>query len=159
MNLLSPGPQANGGALGLSEAEAQRRLGQYGPNQIPERRSHPLLTLLKKFWGPIPWMLEATILLQLLLGKRVEAAVIAALLAVNALVSFVEEGRASKALELLRHRLIATARVLRDGAWRSVASASLVPGDLVHLRMGDLSPADVKIVEGGILLDQSALTG
>lgn len=145
--------------LGLTEAEAQRRLQQYGPNEIPERRSPPLVTLLGKFWGPIPWMLEATILLQFLLGKNVEAVVIAALLGVNALVSFMEEGRASRALELLRHRLTAAARVLRDGTWHSVPSARLVPGDIVHLRMGDLSPADVKIVEGAILLDQSALTG
>src|SRR5579863_1708174 len=153
------GCQVDRRAVGLTEAEAERRLQQYGPNAIPERRSHPLLTLLGKFWGPIPWMLEATILLQLLLGKGEEAAVIAMLLGVNALISFVEEGRASKALELLRHRLTATARVLRDGVWRSTGSAGLVPGDVVHLRMGDLSPADVKIVEGGILLDQSALTG
>ncbi|MBU6472064.1 MAG: plasma-membrane proton-efflux P-type ATPase [Alphaproteobacteria bacterium] len=144
---------------GLTEAEAQRRLKQYGPNAIPEPRRHPLLTLLSKFWGPIPWMLETTIVIQVLLGKAAEAAVIAALLAANALVSFVEEGRASKALELLRHRLTATARVLRDGTWHSVPSASLVPGDVVHLRMGDLSPADVRIAEGQVLLDQSALTG
>lgn len=104
-------------------------------------------------------MLEVTILLQVLLGKGGEAAVIAMLLGVNALISFVEEGCASKALELLRHRLTATARVLRDGVWRATASASLVPGDVVHLRMGDLSPADVRIVDGGVLLDQSALTG
>jgi H+-transporting ATPase len=145
--------------LGLSEAEAQRRLAQYGPNEIPEQRKHPLLVLLNKLWGPIPWMLEATILLQVLLGKRAEAAVIAMLLGINALISFVEEGRASKALELLRHRLTATARVLRNGVWRSTASASLVPGDVVHLRMGDLSPADIRILDGGVLLDQSALTG
>ena len=144
---------------GLTEAEARRRLEQYGPNEIPERRSLPLLTLLKKFWGPIPWMLEATILLQVLLGKGGEAAIIAVLLGVNAGISFVQEGRAGKALELLRHRLKATARVRRDGVWRSTASAGLVPGDLVHLRMGDLSPADVRIVEGEVLLDQSALTG
>ncbi len=144
---------------GLTGAEAQRRLEQFGPNEIPEQRSHPLVTLLGKFWGPIPWMLEATILLQVLLGRGGEAAVIAALLIVNAGISFFEEGRAGKALELLRHRLTATARVLRDGVWRTTASADLVPGDVVHLRMGDLSPADVRIVEGEVLLDQSALTG
>ena len=159
MEQSSLGGQADSRPLGLTEADAQQRLRRYGPNAIPERRSHPLLTLLGKFWGPIPWMLEATILLQLLLGKGAEAAIIAALLAANAAISFVEEGKASKALELLRHRLTATARVLRDGAWRSTASASLVPGDVVHLRMGDLSPADVRIVEGEVLLDQSALTG
>ena len=159
MDRSSTDAQHDDRLLGLAEAEAQRRLAQYGPNEIPERRRHPLLTLLKKFWGPIPWMLEATILLQVVLGKAGEAAIIAALLIVNVGISFVEEGRASRALELLRHRLTATARVLRDGVWRSTASADLVPGDVVHLRMGDLSPADVRIVEGEVLLDQSALTG
>src|SRR5574337_1331563 len=159
MDQPSRGAEKDRVSLGLTDAEAQRRLAQYGPNETPERHSHPLLTLLKKFWGPIPWMLEATILLQVLLGKGGEAAIIAALLSVNAGIGFVEEGRASKALELLRHRLTATARVLRDGVWRSTASASLVPGDVVHLRMGDLSPADVRIIEGEVLLDQSALTG
>ena len=144
---------------GLSEAEARHRLARYGPNEIPERQGRPLLTLLGKFWGPIPWMLEATILLQTLLGKGIEAAIIAALLCFNAGISFVEEGRAGRALELLRHRLTATARVLRDGVWRSTTAAGLVPGDVVHLRMGDLSPADVRIIEGNLLLDQSALTG
>lgn len=159
MDQSPTGAQNDRGLVGLSEAEAEQRLKDYGPNDIPEQRRHPLLALLGKFWGPIPWMLEATIVLQVLLGKVGEAAIIAALLGVNALVSFVEEGRASKALELLRHRLTATARVRRDGVWRSVATAALVPGDVVHLRMGDLSPADVKIVEGEVLLDQSALTG
>ncbi len=104
-------------------------------------------------------MLEATILLQVLLRKGEEAAIIAVLLCVNAGISFVEESRASKAIELLRHRLTAKARVLRDGVWRSSASVDLVPGDVVHLRMGDLSPADVRIIEGNVLVDQSALTG
>jgi len=159
MAQASTGAKADHGLEGLTEAEAGRRLAHYGPNVIPQQRRYPLLELLKKLWGPIPWMLEAVILLQLLLGKTGEAAVIAALLGVNALISFVEEGRAGKALDLLRHRLAANARVLRDGSWRSIVSADLVPGDIVHLRMGDLSPADIHILEGAILLDQSSLTG
>ena len=105
MDQPSMGGQKAQDLLGLTEAEAQRRLNQYGPNEVPERHSHPLLTLLKKFWGPIPWMLEATIVLQVLLGRGGEAAIIAALLGANAGISFVEEGRASKALKLLRRRL------------------------------------------------------
>ncbi|MBS0560070.1 MAG: plasma-membrane proton-efflux P-type ATPase [Proteobacteria bacterium] len=155
----APRNDSAGAPLGLTEAEAARRLAHYGPNAIPERRRRPLLLLLKKFWGPIPWMLEATILLQALLGKPVEAAVIALLLCVNAAISHVEEGRASRALDLLRARLTATARALRDGRWRSLPSAELVPGDVVHLRMGDLSPADIAVSEGAVLVDQSALTG
>ena len=104
-------------------------------------------------------MLEATIAMQILLGKSGEAIIIAALLLFNAVVSFVEEGRANKALALLRSRLSTHARVLRDGVWQSLPAVDLVPGDSVHLRMGDLSPADVRIADGNVLLDQSALTG
>jgi H+-transporting ATPase len=146
-------------ATGLTKGEARLRLAKYGPNEIPERHTHPLLVLLLKFWGPIPWMLEVTIIIQVLLDKRGEAAVVAALLAFNAVISVVEEGRANKALALLRSRLTTRARVLRDGEWLSVPAADLVPGDAIHLRMGDLAPADVRIAEGDILLDQSALTG
>jgi H+-transporting ATPase len=146
-------------AVGLTSAEAQQRLQQYGANEIPERRTHPAVALLQKFWGPIPWMLEATIAIQVFLGKGGEAVIIGALLVFNAAISFVEEGRASKALALLRSRLTTKARVLRDGRWQSMPAASLVPGDIVHLRMGDLSPADIRIADGDVLLDQSALTG
>ena len=146
-------------STGLTTVEAQRRLAEYGANEIAERRPHAVLTLLRKFWSPIPWMLEATILIQVLLGKTGEAAIVGALLAFNAAISFIEEGRASKALTLLRKRLTTRARVLRDGRWQSVGAASIVPGDCVHIRMGDLSPADIRIVNGDVLLDQSALTG
>jgi H+-transporting ATPase len=145
--------------VGLTSAEAQHRLERYGANEIPERRPNPILALLRKFWGPVPWMLEATIAIQILLDKRGEAAIVGTLLAFNAAVSFVEEGRANKAVTLLRSRLSTRARVLRDGRWQSVAAADLVSGDCVHLRTGDLSPADIRIVNGDVLLDQSALTG
>ncbi|MDE2063284.1 MAG: plasma-membrane proton-efflux P-type ATPase [Bradyrhizobium sp.] len=144
---------------GLTDAEASRRLANFGRNEIPEQHQRPLLALLKRFWGPIPWMLEATIAIQLLLERRTEAAIVAALLVFNAAISVIEEGRANRALALLRGRLTTRARVLRDGQWRSVPAAELVPGDAVHLRMGDLAPADVKITDGNVLLDQSALTG
>ena len=148
-----------GGGQGLSEAEAARRRERFGPNTIPEQRPSELLRFARKFWGPIAWMLEAAALLQLLLGKPGEAAIVFVLLAVNAAIGFIEEGRASRALDLLRRRLVAMARVRRDGAWRTVPASELVPGDLVHLRMGDLAPADIAIGEGNVLLDQSALTG
>jgi H+-transporting ATPase len=145
--------------VGLTSAEVDHRLEQYGANEIPERRPHPTLALMQKFWAPIPWMLEATIVIQVLLDKTGEAAIVGALLIFNAAISFFEEGRANKALALLRGRLVTQARVFRDGSWQSVASARLVPGDVVHLRMGDLSPADIRIADGDVLLDQSALTG
>lgn len=156
---MRSGPSADCGSRGLTSADAQARLAQFGPNTIPEPKDNPFLKLLRKVWGPIPWMLEATILLQLALGKHLEAGVIAALLVVNAAISLIEEGRASHALELLRQRLSAKARVLRDGVWQVIDAAGLVPGDVVHLRMGDLAPADIRITDGVVLLDQSALTG
>ncbi|HUW50668.1 MAG TPA: plasma-membrane proton-efflux P-type ATPase [Sulfuricella sp.] len=144
---------------GLTSAEAQRRLLQYGPNTVAEEHAHPWIAFLHKFWAPVPWMLEATIALQLALGKADEAAIIAALLVFNAILSFVQENRANNALALLKGRLAIQARVFRDQAWQRVAAQELVPGDVVHLRMGDLAPADVKLLDGQVLLDQSALTG
>ena len=144
---------------GLTEVEAGARLRQYGPNAIPEARPHPWRLFLGKFWAPVPWMLEATIALQLVLGKPDEAFVIAMLLVLNALLSFFQEHRANRALALLRQRLAVNARVLRDDHWQTIPASLLVPGDVVHLRLGDLAPADIKVTEGQVLLDQSALTG
>jgi H+-transporting ATPase len=144
---------------GLTTREARERLARYGPNAVAQERPSFILALLGKFWAPVPWMLEATIILELVLGKNLEAGIIAALLAFNALLSLLQENRAQGALLLLKRRLAVRARVLRDGAWRMLAAEELVPGDYVHLRMGDLVPADVHLDEGQILLDQSALTG
>ena len=144
---------------GLSTAEAARRLAQHGPNEVARERPHALLAFARRFWGPVPWMLEATVALQLLLGKHDEAAVIALLVLVNAVLGGVQEGRANRALALLRGRLHVQARVLRDGRWRLLPAHDLVPGDLVHIRMGDLVPADLRLVDGRVQLDASTLTG
>ncbi len=146
-------------ARGLSSQEARQLLQKFGPNAVAEARPRPLLAFLKKFWAPVPWMLEAAILLECLLRKFPEALIIALLLVFNAGLSLVQERRAANALELLRSRLPLRARVLRDARWQTVPGADLVPGDYVHLRMGDLSPADVLLAEGDLLLDQSTLTG
>lgn len=115
--------------------------------------------LLQKCWAPVPWMLEATIVLQLVLGKTDEAIIMAVLLLVHVLVSFVQERRAHNALALLQRRLAVQARVLRDGRWQLVPAQELVPGDVLHVRMGDLAPADFRVLEGQVLLDQAVLTG
>ncbi len=154
-----PTPAVEALPRGLTTEEARTRLLQFGPNAVPEEKPHLLLALLGKFWAPVPWMLEATICLELVLGKLLEALIIAALLLFNALLSFFQEKRAQSALALLRKRLAVHARALRDGAWRLIPAEDLVPGDFVHLRLGDLVPADVHVVEGEILLDQAALTG
>ncbi|HET6385723.1 MAG TPA: plasma-membrane proton-efflux P-type ATPase [Armatimonadota bacterium] len=144
---------------GLTTQQAQARLRQYGPNAVPQQPRHPALLLLHKFWSPVPWMLEATLLLELILGKHTQAAIIGALLVLNAVLSFVQENRANNALALLRQNLTIQVRVLRDGRWQPALSQDLVPEDVIHVRMGDLIPADVVLQEGQILVDQSALTG
>lgn len=144
---------------GLTTAEAQARLKQHGPNAVVEEKAHPLRQFLKRFWSPIPWLLEATIIIQLFLGEHIEAAVIAGVLVLNAGLSLLQESRAQKALALLRRQLQVTARVRRDGEWTTVPAEALVPGDVIHLRQGGIVPADVKLTDGSLLVDQSALTG
>ncbi len=144
---------------GLTSTEVRTRLAQFGPNAVREEQPHPLRQFLKRFWTPIPWLLEATIIIQLFLGERVEAGVIAGLLVMNAALSLLQESRAQKALALLRKQLQVEARVRRDGEWRSIAAEEVVPDDVIHLRQGGIVPADVRLLEGSLLLDQSALTG
>ncbi len=144
---------------GLTTAEARQRLAKYGPNMVAEEHPHPLSLFLGKFWAPVPWMLEATIALQFALHKADEAAIIAVLLVFNAALGFAQENRANNALALLKKRLAIQVRVLRDGAWKQAQAQDLVPGDVVHLRMGDIAPADIRQLDGQLLLDQSALTG
>ena len=144
---------------GLAAAEARARLVQFGPNAVVEEKPHPLKDFLKRFWAPIPWLLEATIILQLFLHEQVEAAVVGGLLVLNATLSLLQEGRAQKALALLRDQLQVRARVRSDGTWGDLPAEELVPGDLVHLRQGTIVPADVKVEDGSLLVDQSALTG
>ncbi|HEX5135904.1 MAG TPA: HAD-IC family P-type ATPase [Planctomycetota bacterium] len=144
---------------GLATAEARARRKQFGPNAVAEDRPHPLRQFLRRFWAPVPWLLEATIVIQLFLGEHVEATVIGALLVLNAALSLAQEGRARKALALLRQQLHVEARVRRDGAWTTVPAEDLVPGDVIHLRQGGIAPADVRVDDGSLLADQSALTG
>ncbi|MBX3027308.1 plasma-membrane proton-efflux P-type ATPase [bacterium] len=144
---------------GLTSDEAARRLAAVGPNAVPEQRRHLLLSLAAKLWGPVPWMLEATVALELALGRRLEAAIVAVLLVFNAVMSGIQERRARSAVALLRQRLVVQVRALRDGQWSLVPAETIVPGDVVHLRMGDIVPADVGLVDGQVLVDQSALTG
>ena len=144
---------------GLSTLEAQRIVRETGPNAIPARRQPWWRRLAGKFWAPVPWMLEVTAVLELALGKWADAALVAAVLVLNAAIGFVQEGRARSALELLRSRLEVDARVLRDGRWVLLPATGIVPGDVVHVRVGDFVPADLDILEGDVLADQSGLTG
>jgi H+-transporting ATPase len=144
---------------GLSPDEIQRRLKEYGYNEVPEKKVNPLLKLAKKFWGVTPWMLEFTVAMELVLGKMIEAYVIFGLLVFNAAVSYIQEEKANSAVALLRKRLMVNARVKRDGEWGLIAARELVPGDLLRLRAGDMVPADAQVIDGHLDVDQSALTG
>ena len=144
---------------GLTSDEARRRLAKSGPNAMPDTSVHPLRMALEKFWAPVPWMLEAAIVLELVLGKYVEAAIIALLLVFNAALGLFQESRAQATLAALKSRLALTASVRRDGAWKTVPATELVPGDLVKLSLGGVVAADVKLTGGEVLLDQSMLTG
>ncbi|MHB8841082.1 MAG: HAD-IC family P-type ATPase, partial [Candidatus Aquicultor sp.] len=144
---------------GLSSEEARRRLARYGPNEVIEERKNPTIVFLGKLWTPVPWMLEAAIILTWLLGRTLDTIIIAFLLIFNVAVSFYQENRASNVLELLKQRLAVNARVNRDGKWSVLPARELVPGDLVHIRLGDIVPADLSVGEGQVMLDQSSITG
>jgi len=144
---------------GLTSEEARRRLEKFGSNAMPDTALRPLRMALEKFWAPVPWMLEAAIVLELVLGKYVEAAIIAALLVFNAALGLFQESRAQATLAALKSRLALNASVRRDGAWKTIPAAELVAGDVVKLSLGGVVAADVHLTKGEVLLDQSMLTG
>ncbi len=150
---------ANEIEAGLTAGEAQKRLREFGFNRVSEERQHPLLAILGKFWAPVPWMLEITIVLEIVVHKLDEALIIGGLLLFNSALSFFQEHQANRALALLRDRLSVRARVLRDDRWQTIPAEELVPGDILHLRLGDLAPADIRLSEGAVQVDESELTG
>jgi H+-transporting ATPase len=144
---------------GLSSSEAVKRLQQYGANEITEKRS-ALVTFLRYFWGPIPGMIEAAAIISAFLQNWDDLVIITALLVVNVIVRSWQENKASNEIELLKKKLALTAKVLRDGKWADLPAKELVPGDIVRLRLGNIVPADTKLVDGTYLqIDESALTG
>ena len=144
---------------GLSSDEARSRLEKDGPNATPDTSAHPLRDVLEKFWAPVPWLLEGSIVLEIVLHKYYEAGVIAALLLFNAALAHFQESRAQATLVALKSRLALTSSVQRDGKWMTVAAADLVCGDLVKLSLGGVVVADVRLISGSVELDQSMLTG
>jgi len=145
---------------GLTQAEAGKRLTQYGPNEITERKANPLLKFLSYFWGPIPWMIEVAVILSGVVGHWPDFFIILLLLVANAVVGFWEERQAGDAIAALKTKLAITARVRRDGKWVTPAARELVPGDAIQLRLGDIVPADARLLRGdAIEVDESALTG
>ena len=145
---------------GLSQAEAEGRLLRYGPNEITETKTNPLLRFLAYFWGPIPWMIEVAVVLSGVVRHWPDFFIILVLLLANATIGFWEERQAGNAIAALKGRLAIKARVKRDGTWITTACRGVVPGDVIRLRLGDIVPADARLLDGAeISLDQSALTG
>jgi H+-transporting ATPase len=145
---------------GLSQAEAQKRLTQYGPNEIEEKETNPFLKFLTYFWGPIPWMIEAAVILSAVARHWPDFFIILLLLVANAVVGFWEERQAGNAIAALKAKLAIKARVKRDGKWTTPAARELVPGDVIRMRLGDIVPADARLLDGDpVEVDQSALTG
>jgi H+-transporting ATPase len=144
---------------GLTSSEAIGRLRQFGPNSIPDASAHLVRSALGKFWAPVPWLLETVIVLEVGLHNYVEASVIAVLLVFNAALSFFQESHAQATLTALKSRLALSASVRRDSLWSIVGADNLVVGDVVKLSLGGVVPADVRLVEGSVLIDQSMLTG
>jgi H+-transporting ATPase len=144
---------------GLSGEEAAARLERYGPNALEEKRRSAVRELLSHFWAPIPWMIEAAVVLTAVTGRWTDFGIILALLLLNGVVGFWEEHQAANAIDALKERLAKQARVMRDGGWRAVPAEQLVPGDLITVQRGDVIPADGLVVEGAAEADESLLTG
>ena len=155
----SPGIM-QGSMTGLTSAEAFELHNRYGFNDITEEKKHPLLKFLSYFWGPIPWMIEVAAILSAVIAHWDDFAIIFLLLITNAVVGFFQERKAETAIELLKKQLAPNARVLRNGTWQEIPARELVPGDIIHIRLGDIVPADALLGDGKYLLcDESALTG
>ena len=145
---------------GLTTQEVQKRINEEGYNEIVEKKVNPIVNFLSYFWGPIPLMIEVAAILSLLIHHYTDFFIILVLLLMNTLISFWHNRKASNAIELLKQKLSPQARVKRDGEWKIIKSRELVRGDVIRLRLGDIVPADVNIIEGDYLeCDESALTG
>ena len=143
---------------GLSSSESLKRLQEYGPNEISEKKVNPIIKFLKYFWGPMPWLIEVAIILSAIIQHWADFVIISALLVLNAVVGFWQEYKASNAIELLKEKLALKAEVLRDNKWKEISAKELVPGDIIHIGSGDIVPADSKIMDE-LSVDESALTG
>ena len=144
---------------GLTESEAKKRIELFGYNEIAEKRKNLFLEFLLRYWGPMPWLLELAMGLSFVLRHYFEGIIIFVLLTVNAIIGHVHSRGSQKAMELLKKKLAIKAKVLRDGKWIMKDAKEIVPGDIISVGLGDIVPADAKIISGELSIDQSALTG
>jgi H+-transporting ATPase len=146
-------------AEGLSESEVRNRLKQFGFNEIVEKKKNPFIEFLQRYWGPMPWLLELAMALSILLKHDLEGIIIFVLLTVNAVIGYIHSRGSQKAVELLKKKLAVQAKVLRDRAWVRKEAREIVSGDIILVKLGDIIPADCKILTGELSVDESALTG
>ncbi|EOY24242.1 H(\\+)-transporting atpase plant/fungi plasma membrane type, putative isoform 2 [Theobroma cacao] len=152
---------------GLSSDEVQKRLDLFGYNKLEEKKENKILKFLGFMWNPLSWVMEAAALMAISLahggGKDIDYhdfVGILALLIINSTISFIEENNAGNAAAALMARLAPKAKVLRDGKWSEEDASVLVPGDIISIKLGDIIPADARLLQGDPLkIDQSALTG
>jgi H+-transporting ATPase len=146
-------------AGGLTDSEVKNRQSFFGRNEIIQKKKNPILEFVGRYWGPMPWLLELAMILSFLLGHELEGLIIFALLTLNAIIGFLHSRGSQKAMELLKQRLAIKARVLRNGSWTVENAGAIVPGDVLVVKLGDIIPADAKIISGDLSIDESALTG
>lgn len=145
---------------GLAHEEVLKRLARDGKNSLSEKKESGWIKLLRFFWGPIPWMIEIAIVLSAVLERIPDLIVISSLLFINAALGFIQEFKAGKAIDALKSKLALKARVLREGKWQDIEASELVVGDIVQVKLGNVIPADIYLLDGEYLsIDQSALTG
>lgn len=146
---------------GLSAAEAQKRLAEYGPNALPEKAgASPLTIFLSQFGSPLNWILLGAAALSVAMGEVSDAAVIAFIVLVNAVIGFYQEYKAEQSVRALKKMVVSSARVLRDGAELQTEAAGLVPGDVILLASGDKVPADARLLSANSLrVEEAMLTG
>jgi H+-transporting ATPase len=149
----------NTSIAGLTESEAKIRIGEFGYNEVEEPERNPFIDFLSRYWGPMPWLLELTIILSYIIGHYLEVAIIFGLLTTNAVIGFRHTHSSRRALELLKKRLAIKTKVLRSQEWIFKDAREIVPGDIIAIGLGDLVAADAKLINGEVSLDQSALTG
>jgi H+-transporting ATPase len=144
---------------GLSDSEVRKRFEIFGYNEIVERRKNLFLEFLLRYWGPMPWLLELAMGLSFILRHYLEGIIIFVLLTVNAIIGHMHSRGSQKAVELLKKKLAIKAKVLRDGKWIMKDAKEIVPGDIISVGLGDIAPADAKVIGGELSVDESALTG
>ena len=148
-------------AEGLNAEEAAQRLVQHGPNRLPQApRKHPLLRFLAHFHNVLIYVLLAAAAVTAALGHWIDTGVILAVVVANALIGFIQEGKAEEAMVAIKSMLAPHSAVLRDGRRQSLDAADLVPGDIVLLEAGDRVPADLRLINAhGLKCEEAVLTG